>query len=224
MDLLTAIRERHAVRSYLAKPIESDKISVLQSLISECNIEGGLHVQLVLNEPEAFDGFMAHYGNFRGVSNYIALIGANSDDLQEKIGYYGAKIMLFAQTLGLNTCWVAMSYKKVKTAFTVEKNEKLCSVLALGYGVTQGVQHKSKSFDDVSESQILPAPEWFKSGVNAALLAPTALNQQKFHFTLQSDGRVEASTKCGFYTKMDLGIAKYFFELGASVPVTWINK
>ena len=57
-------------------------------------------------------------------------------------------------------------------------------------------------------------PEWFKKCVEAALLAPTAVNQQKFFFSLDN-GRVSARAGMGFYSKIDLGIAKCHFELGA---------
>ena len=215
MDLLQAAKERHSVRQYLDKTIEADKANKLKSFIDECNRERELHFQLILNEPKAFDGFMAHYGNFSGVENYIALVAKKGKTTDVKIGYFGAKIVLFAQTLGLNTCWVALTYKKVKTAFSIEKGEKLYSLIALGYGKTQGVQHKSKSAAEVCTSKSNETPEWFKNGVSAALLAPTAMNQQKFYFTLNEDDSVSATTKSGFYTKMDLGIVKYFFELGA---------
>lgn len=224
MDLKTAMKERHSVRSYLNKPIEVEKAEILKAFIRECNQSGDLHIQLVLNEPKAFDGFMAHYGKFSGVRNYIALIGKKTEDLQEKIGYFGAKLILLAQALGLNTCWVAMTYKKIKTAFTIMTGEKLCSILALGYGMTQGIPHKGKCLNEVSASAITPVPEWFTEGVKAALLAPTAMNQQKFYFTLVSADTVKASTKGGFYTKMDLGIAKYYFELGAGdIRFQWVK-
>lgn len=216
MDLITAINERHSVRAYLDKPIENEKAEALQTLIEGCNRDGDLHMQLVLNEPKAFDSFMAHYGKFSGVQNYIALIGKKSADLQEKLGYYGEKIVLFAQTLGLNTCWVGASYKKIKTAFTVNSGEKLCAVIALGYGATEGKPHKSKPMEEVFHSEITPMPAWFENAVKSALLAPTALNQQKFYFTLTKDNKVKAIAKSGFFVKMDLGIAKYHFELGAS--------
>lgn len=222
MDLKTAINERHSVRSYIDMPIENDKVATLQARINECNRDSDLHIQLVLNEPKAFDSFMAHYGKFSGVQNYVALIGKNKKDLQEKIGYFGAKIVLYAQTLGLNTCWVAMTYKKIKNAFILNKGEKLCSVLAIGYGTTQGSSHKVKEINEVSSSKILPVPDWFTEGVKVALLAPTAINQQKFHFTYLGENKVKATTKGGFYTKMDLGIAKYFFELGAH-NVQWVK-
>ena len=57
-------------------------------------------------------------------------------------------------------------------------------------------------------------PAWFKQGVKAALLAPTAMNQQKFRIILSS-GNVEIVSTGGFYSKVDLGIVKYHFELGS---------
>lgn len=210
MDLLKAIDERRSVRSYLDKPIEEEKRERLAAVIAEYNNESGLHVQLVTDEPKAFDSFMARYGKFSGVKNYVALIGGKNAD--EKIGYYGEKIALTAQALGLNTCWVAMTYKKIKTAFELKKGEKVYCVLALGYGATQGAEHKVKTAEEVSVAD--NPPEWFKNGVVAALKAPTAMNQQKFVFAYKN-GKVEASAKFGFYSKIDLGIVKCHFELGA---------
>ena len=115
--------------------------------------------------------------------------------------------------MGLNTCWVALTYSKIKTAFTVDQGEALCVVIALGYGKTQGVPHKSKPVEDVVKAEA-PVPQWFRSGVEAALLAPTAMNQQKFVFSLQGN-RVSVKPGLGFYSKVDLGIVKYHFELGA---------
>lgn len=213
MDLKEAMQARHSVRQYKDRPLSVEVIAALQDEIAACNRESGLHIQLVTNEPRAFDGFMAHYGKFSGVTSYLALIGKKGPELDEKCGYFGQRLVLKAQQLGLNTCWVAMSYTKIKTAFTVDKGEKLCVVIALGYGATQGIPHKSKPFSEVAKADG-PMPDWFKNGVEAALLAPTAMNQQKFLFTL-SGNKVSAKAGMGFYTKLDLGIVKYHFELGA---------
>lgn len=213
MNLMEAMQARHSVRQYRNKPLEPEVLSALQEEIAACNRESGLHIQLVTDEPRAFDGFMAHYGKFRGVTSYIAMVGRKGKNLEETCGYYGERLVLRAQQLGLNTCWVAMTYSRIKTAYAVGSGEKLCIVIALGYGESQGVPHSSKSAEEVSRADGTP-PEWFRSGVAAALLAPTAMNQQKFTFSLQ-DGRVVAKAGTGFYTKIDLGIAKYHFELGA---------
>ena len=220
MELKEAILNRHSVRSYLDRPIEKDTADKLSEIIDRCNEESGLHIQLVLNEPKAFDSAMAHYGNFKGVSNYIALIGRKGPDLDEKCGYYGEKVVLEAQRLGLNTCWVAMTYKRIPSAFKVDKGEKLTVVIALGYGATQGVQHRSKPITDVSNCAD-DSPEWFRKGVEAALLAPTAVNQQKFFFSLEGE-HVEAKAGLAFYAKMDLGIAKYHFEIGSDRTDIWM--
>lgn len=213
MDVVEALKQRHSVRQYIAKPLEESVIEELQKCIDECNNESGLHIQLVTNEPKAFDSFMAHYGKFSGVENYIALIGKKSKDLDELCGYYGEKLVLKAEQLGLNSCWVALTYKKIPSAFVIDKGEKLTVVISLGYGKTRGNNHKIKSVDEVSNAS-KDTPEWFNKGVEYALLAPTAMNQQKFKFTYK-DGNVSVKAGVGFYSKIDLGIVKYHFEIGS---------
>ena len=105
MDLFEAMEHRHAVRSYEDRPIAPEAREALLACIAQCNRESGLHIQLVLDEPRGFGGLPAHYGKFSGVKNYIALIGKKSPNLEEACGYYGEKIVLRAQQLGLNTCW-----------------------------------------------------------------------------------------------------------------------
>lgn len=207
------MKQRHSVRSYTDRKIEGQTRSELLNLIEECNKESGLHIQACFDEEEAFGGLSAHYGKFKNVKNYIALVGKKDENLDEKCGYYGEKIVLKAQEAGLNTCWVAATYSKSKCRCAVEKGEKLVCVIAIGYGAVQGTAHKSKSADEVSAADGA-APEWFKEGVEAALSAPTALNQQKFMLTL-SGNKVSAKAGIGMYTKLDLGIVKYHFELGA---------
>ena len=213
MDLIEAMRERHSVRRYLNKPLDAGTVAALEKFIEECNAESGLHIQLVKDEPKAFDGAMAHYGNFSGVTNYIAVIGKKGVGFEEKCGYYGEKIVLYAQTLGLNTCWVALTFKKIPSAYKVDRGEKLEIVISLGYGETQGKERKTKTAREVSNINDA-SPDWFRSGVEAALLAPTATNQQKFTLTLEGD-KVKAKAGFSYYTKVDLGIVKYHFELGS---------
>lgn len=213
MDITEAMKNRHSVRQYTDRAIEAEKLTELRAEAEACSREGGLHIQLVTGEPKAFDSFMAHYGKFSGVTDYIALVGKKSGRLDELCGYYGERLVLKAQQLGLNTCWVAMTYRKIPGAFRVEKGEKLVALIALGYGKTQGTAHKSKPSEEVVISAE-EEPEWFRKGVEAALLAPTAMNQQKFTFTYRG-GKAEAKAGAGFYSKIDLGIVKYHFEAGS---------
>ncbi len=207
--MLKLMEERHSVRQYRNQRIEDEKRAVLNDLVKQCNEEAGMHIQILYDEPKCFEGGLAHYGSFRGVGNYIAMVGPKDGSLDEKAGYYGEKIVLKAQELGLNTCWVALTHGK--SAAVIGKNEKQAIIIALGYGETQGAQHKNKELTAVSNLDP-NAPEWFKDGMKAVMCAPTAINQQKFYFT-NNNGEVTARVKgIGTCTKIDLGIVKYHFE------------
>ena len=213
MDIFKAMEARHSVRQFLDKKIPNELVEELNQEINDCNEESGLHIQLITEEKEAFGGMMAHYGKFDQVQNYIALIGPKSKSLNEKIGYYGEKIVLKAQLLGLNTCWVAMTFSKGKSRAIINKGEKLICVLSLGYGKTQGTIHKSKSIGELCDATV-DMPDWFKKGMEAALLAPTAMNQQKFFILLNQEKAIARKTG-GFYSDVDLGIVKYHFDVAS---------
>ncbi len=219
MDIIEAIKSRHSVRQYTDQQIEEDILNEIRTEIDECNKESGLHIQLVASEPRAFDSFMAHYGKFSGVNNYIVLIGKKGKKLEELCGYYGERLVLKIQQLGLNSCWVAMTYKKIPSAFVINKGEKLTVVIAVGYGKNQGIAHKSKTIEKVSNVSD-KTPSWFKDAIELALLAPTAMNQQKFKFYYEN-GNVIAKPGVCFYSKIDLGIVKYHFFIGAKGNYKW---
>jgi len=213
MTLLEAIVERHSVREFEDKLIPADVADALKKCIDKCNKKSGLHFQLVLNEPKAFKGPLAHYGHFSGCKNYVALIGKDTPDFEERCGYYGEYVVLKAQQLGLNSCWVGLTYSKVKSAYKINEGEKLLMVIALGYGINPGLPHKSKPITDVIKTDG-SMPNWFREGVRMALFAPTAVNQQKFKIELRGKD-VFMTPGHGPYVKTDLGIARLHFEIGA---------
>ena len=230
MTIQEAIEARHSVRAYKDQPLSEDIVKQVEDKIEELNHEGQLHIQLICNEPKAFQGTMAKYGKFRNANNYIVMAGKKADDLDERVGYYGEHLVLLAQTLGLNTCWVGLSYSKVPGTYVLGEDEKIACYIAIGYGETQGAGHKIKTIEQVSNATDI-TPAWFKKGVEAALLAPTAVNQQKFSFEYlgEENNRHKVRARKGFsmigYTKMDLGIAKYHFEIGAgNVNFDWVVK
>lgn len=228
MTIQEAIEARHSVRAYKDLPLSEEIVKLLEDELVKLNNEGQLHIQLICNEPKAFQETMAKYGKFRNANNYLVMAGKKAEDLDERIGYYGEHLVLLAQTLGLNTCWVGLSYSKVPGTYVLEEGEKIACYIAIGYGETQGSGHKIKTVEQVSNASDI-TPSWFKKGIEAALLAPTAVNQQKFSFEYvgMSNNRHQVRAKKGFsmigYTQMDLGIAKYHFEVGAGkVNFEWL--
>ena len=218
MDMMKAMESRHSVRAYRDIAIEQEKRDMLDALVDECNRESGLNIIVRYDDPQGFDTRLAHYGLFTGISNYIVLKGQKVADFDYLCGYYGERIVLFAQQLGLNTCWTAMTFNKKMVKTLVPEGETLCMAIALGYGETQGTPHKGKDIYKVVDVKG-GMPEWFVAGVEAALMAPTAVNQQKFVFSLDGD---EASVKVkglGSYTKVDLGIVAYHFDVASGRKV-----
>ena len=244
MTIQEAIKARHSVRAYKEQPMNKEIVKVLEDEIQSlnrrsseyhpsslgngrvateegaANHEGRLHIQLIQDEPKAFLGTLAKYGRFRNVRNYLVMAGQKAEDLDERVGYYGEHLVLLAQTLGLNTCWVGLGYKKIPDTYVLDEGEVIKAYIAIGYGETQGWGHKIKTPEQVSNVTAI-TPPWFRRGVEAALLAPTAVNQQKFSFEYvgMNNNRHQVRAKKGFsligYTQMDLGIAKCHFEIGA---------
>lgn len=205
MQMLDLMKERHSVRQYSDKKIDGDVKTKLDTYVASINEESGLSMQIFYNEPNCFNSMLAHYGKFSNVKNYIAIVGKKEE--QEKAGYYGEKLVLKCQELGLNTCWVALTHGKVNVQ--TKPQQKLLILIALGYGTNTGVAHKSKPIKELCKEDAYP--EWFMKGMEAVSLAPTAMNQQKFKFEIKN-GQVYAKALRGFYSKIDLGIVKYHFE------------
>lgn len=225
MTLLEALENRHSVRKYQDRPLEEDAVKALRAEIDRLNDEGDLHMQLVTDEPKAFKGFLA-YGSFSNVSNYVMVVGKKSETLDYRAGYFSEKLVLKAQQLGLGTCIVGLTYKKVSGAFQVGPDEKVVVCIAIGYGDDPGRNHKIKTPRQVSN--LGPdSPEWFRRGVEAALKAPTAVNQQKFFFEYVAPDKVRPQKGRSLvgYTAIDLGIAMYNFEVGAGKDhFQWIDS
>ena len=216
MTTAEAIRARHSVRKYADKPIETAIVARLRAELENLNAESGLNIQLVLDEPKCFSAGVWKYGQFSGVKNYFVMAGPKGKEAEEKTGYYGEKMVLLALTLGLNTCWVGLTYKKIPGTYTLRDGDVVHCVISLGYGITPGVQHPLKPMENFYEASG-DVPDWFKAGMEAALLAPTAVNQQKFKFILRDGNKVEAKPLFSMagYTVVDLGIVKCHFEIGA---------
>lgn len=200
------MKHRHSVRIYDGIPLSLNVEKELDKKITAINQESGQHFQLIVNEPNAFASSRAKYGKFENVVNYIALIGNN----EEKIGYYGEELVKCCTLLGLKTCWVGLTYKKEKQTLSIGPKEKLFGVIALGTSSENGSAHPLRSINGLSLDSN-PKPDWFLEGMKGVQLAPSALNQQKYRFGYEN-GKIRIKKGIGFYTAMDLGIAKYHFD------------
>lgn len=190
------MKKRHSVRSYNGKPLSEHLRKELEEKIRQINQESGQKFQLLVNEPKAFSGILARstYGKFDGVVNYIALVG----DDERKLGYYGEELVHFCTNLGLKSCWVGLTYKKEKNLIDTPSGMKLYGVIALGESDTDGYAHPLRNMKELMADPNQQVPKWFEAGMEGVRLAPSAVNQQKYRFSLQN-GRPTATSGFGFY-------------------------
>ncbi|MBP5091717.1 MAG: nitroreductase [Bacilli bacterium] len=213
-DFKEAILNRHSVRDYLDTPLNEGQIQELNAFISRINKEYDLDIALCLNE-DIFSNWILGYGFIKNCHNYIRFAGKEGKDLEEKIGYYGEMVILKAQELGLNTCWVGGTYRKKDVK--EDGSSKLVLVSALGVGKNPGVPSKSKELKSYYEGSNVP--EWFVKGMESVVLSPSAVNQKKWLFRYEGGDKVSASSDGKHFNDVDLGIAKLHFELGAQRQV-----
>ena len=220
MTEIEAIKARHSVRNYKPQRIDAETAAKIRKKIEELNQESGLHLQYIEDAGKTYNKLLNRTAGLDSAPSVIACVGREDiKDLDEKVGYYGEKLVLYAQTLGLNTCWAGIFSRK-KIPVEVNPGEKIVISIAIGYGENQGKNHKSKPVDQISQSEG-GRPEWFDKGIEMALLAPTAMNQQKFVIRLNEDESVEFTDKGGFFSKVDLGIVKCHFEIGSGRKIEW---
>lgn len=213
MTEIQAVYARHSVRAYENRAIEPEKQQKLEALCAQANAEGNLHLQFLADAGKTFSRLLSKAMGLGSAPSVIACVGPDDSTLDQRVGYYGERIVLAAQQMGLNTCW-AGTFSKENIPAQIESGERVVLVIAIGYGATQGKSRRSKKPEQVS-NVTESSPEWFRKGVELALLAPTAVNQQKFEITLEPDQSITFTDKGGILSKVDLGIIQYHFELAA---------
>ena len=216
-DMKQAMRQRHTVRKFTSEPLSAELISQLNGRVRANNERFGLAISLKVGDESALPGALKLFFA-KGVRNYFVLAGSDRPGLDEDLGYASADLMLFAQTLGLNTWWIGGTFSR-KNVEQAVPGKKVIGIVAVGFGATPGVAHKSKTASEVSSFEG-PALQWFADGVQAALLAPTALNKQRFRIVGEGD-KVSISENGGAFSGADIGIVKYHFELGAGAAFEW---
>ena len=107
-----AILVRHSVRKYRSVRIADNLVAQLKAKIDELNAAGNLHLQFVEDAGKAYGNLIYRAVGLISAPSILVCVGENTADLDERVGYYGEKLVLFAQTLGLNTCWTVTFNRK----------------------------------------------------------------------------------------------------------------
>ena len=228
MDISEAIALRHSVRRYdAARPLTPEATDRLRCLIEAANRDSDLRLKLVTDEPHSFgDSLMARYGRFSGVRNYICVEAPDTADGAAAAGYHGEMLVLEARAMGLDTCWVGLTFKRKHVPVDVARGYRLMALIAIGYGEDHGRPRHSRQPGDISPDYDT-APAWFRRGIESVMLAPSALNSQQVRFRYLGDFRVSARKRftlmAGSYFDIDRGIAMAHFEaVCPGIRIEWV--
>ncbi len=224
MTDLEAIDLRISRRSFKGQMPE-EAMKQIKELVQQVNEQSGLAFRFLHHGATVFGGISKSYGLFSGVGSLLVLAGKNNDEnLLERIGYYGERLVLEATKLGLGTCWVGGTFDKDRLGQALPPEEKLVAVIPIGpvkekrslsEGFIRGLMHrKSKQPQDLYTADGTP-PAWFLQGVEAALKAPSAINRQPVRFTWKDEVVTAGVDGEPEHQLIDLGIAKLHFEIGA---------
>jgi len=182
-----------------------------------------------------FKGIVGGYGKVSGAPAFIAFIGdMRAPSVQEEVGYTGEGIILEATALRLNTCWVGGFFRPENVASLVEirDKERVLAVTPVGYAsrfkslaerlmTGFGFTHRRLSLSKlVSGGRVDNLPEWAKVSIEAARLAPSAINRQPWGFDVDSNGITvfvrTSGPEFSISKRLDCGIAMLHIEVAAS--------
>ena len=219
-----AIPYRRSRRNYDCTDLEPDLLSHMQEFCRDFRPFPQARAELVTQSPdEIFKGAIGHYGKIKGAPALIAFIG-NMDDpyIQEKVGYLGEGIILEATAMGLATCWVGGFFRPTVAASIIGtgENERVLAVTPIGHAVKDfspqerimtgfGRSHRRKPLAELLTGlEQAEWPHWIKSAMDAAALAPSAINRQPWRFYVEPDSVTVSVYRSKYRSKLEYGISK----------------
>jgi hypothetical protein len=232
-----AIAVRRSRRRYNRIPLEPEQLAQLKTVCREFRPYPQARADLITESPdEVLRGIVASYGKIKGAQALIAFIGDIDDSyVNEKIGYTGEGIVLEATAMGLGTCWVggSMFFRRglAESIVGAGKTERVFAVTPVGYAVSEfslgervqtafGMFHRRKPLaESISGLDEKQWPDWIRSALEAARIAPSAVNRQPWRFYVEPNSitiSVDSSLlEWGISKRMDCGIAMLHIEAAA---------
>lgn len=228
-----AIAARTSRRVFTGRPPDEDSLARLETVCREFRPFLGVRTVLVRESPESvFKGLVGGYGKVKGAPLYAAFVADTAASrFQESVGYVGEAFVLEATALGLGTCWVSGFFRPAAAAghIPLEPGERILAVTPVDEALRALTfeEKTMKAFVKASsrrplESLILSGEAneaWQRRALEAARLAPSAVNRQPWRFRLEpgliavaADGDTSAG---GDAKRLDCGIAMLHLELGA---------
>ncbi|MBN2239237.1 MAG: hypothetical protein JW712_05650 [Dehalococcoidales bacterium] len=197
------IEKRRSRRRYEEKTLKVNHLRRIQTFCDGFQPFKGVRSVLITEPPDnVFKGIIGSYGTIKGAQAFIAFIGNTKNPaVEEQVGYTGEGIVLEAEAAGMNTCWVGGLFRReiVDSLIELDANEKVYAITPIGYATKKlnleekvmagfGIMHRRKSLSELVKGlKMRNWPKWMEPTLQAARLAPSAVNRQPWTFLVDEN-------------------------------------
>ncbi len=243
--LRETVESRKSIRTYLPEPLKAEEREKILKFIDELQygdapFKSKLRTEVFDVDKEISLKETGTYGVIKNARTYLAVAAEKGPDAMESVGYGFEKLVLYAQSIGLGTCWLGGTFNKSEFAKRMELRENEIFPIASPIGYPAPKNHlinrvmrraisadSRKSFDklffdgDFTKPMTKEAAGDYAYALEMVRLAPSAANKQpwrilrqgnKWHFYEKKE--MSSSTENDIQ-RLDIGIAFCHFELAA---------
>ena len=204
MNIADMIRRRRSVRAYKVETVDAATLAAIRTYMDHL-------VPLIPGAPVVGRIIPTDHGNYWQkwkTPHFIAIFSDGSDEGLLNVGFMYQQLDLYAQSLGLGTCWVGLG--SLTDAEPVPAGMKLAVMMAIG--IPDDVPERAVA--DFKRKAMDEVADWPDSRLEALRLAPSATNSQPWFVTHTGDtlhiwreelGLIKQRT-LGRMNKIDMGI------------------
>lgn len=229
-----ALLKRHSRRAYDGVAASPETLDALARVCRGFLPFADARVVLVRTPTvDIFTGAVGSYGKVVGSPHILALIADETSPASAlHLGYTGEAAVLEATAQGLDTCWVAGFFDRSVAAQLLDlaPGERIAAVSPVGHAVVKrsSTEHtmsalarskQRKPLRAIAKGADLDWPQWALGAVEAARVAPSAMNRQPWRFRLENGSLVlsmDSNRQIPVVRReLDCGIAMLHAELAA---------
>jgi len=239
MKIMEAVRSRRSVRTFDGKGLSTDTAGAILDFAEKAENPYDIHVTWKLLDAKKYS---LSSPVIVGADMYIAGKMLRVPHAEEAFGYTFEKVVLYAESLGVGTTWIAgtMNRNEFERAMGVSGDEVMPCVSPLGYPARKMSLRESMMRKGIGADDRLGSGELFFDGsfdspldtekagkladaFEAVRLAPSAVNKQPWRVVLCGDKAHFYEKRSKGYVsengwdlqKIDIGIALSHFEMAA---------
>lgn len=235
--VIRTIKERFSVRTYIKRPLSGELVSELDKYVRELNqTHGPFKTSASISFASAYFGNepIGTYGMIKNASEYFVGVSKNEFEYLVDFGYIFEKLILFATSRGLGTCWMSGTFdrKDFTSRLQLEEEEYIPAISPVGYSHEKtsirdqslrflGRSKKRGSWESMFFDKALNPIKFneyhreLKIPLEMVRLAPSGRNKQPWKLVICEDEHCVHFYSKGSSTHfIDMGIAMCHFELG----------